>query len=63
VICVPPWETLHTAWLSKDDLLKTTDQLRRVRDRYLEEAARLGLKTYDWTAPDAEETLRGLIEA
>jgi thymidylate kinase len=63
VICIPPWEVLHTAWFSKDDLLKTANQLRKVRDRYFDEAVRLGLKPYDWTASDAEETLRGLIEA
>lgn len=53
VICAPPWETAVAGWRSKDDLLKTETQLRWVYDRYLEEAARLGLTPYDWTKDGA----------
>jgi len=49
VICAPPWETLVAGWGSKEDMLKHTDQLRAVNDRYLIEAKRLGLAVYDWT--------------
>ena len=63
IICCPPWDVLVAGWRSKDDLLTRVEQLRHVHDRYLEEAERLGLRIYDWTASDAEETLKGLIEA
>ena len=49
VICAPPWERLEAGWKSKDDLLKKVDQLRYVAEAYQGEAARLGLKVYDWT--------------
>ena len=48
-------------WRSKEDLVKNEATLRTVRERYLEEADRLGLTPYDWTAPNAEEILKGLI--
>lgn len=62
VICSPPWETLIAGWRSKEDLLKDEVQVRHVYDRYLEEAMRLGIMPYDWTAPDAEERLKEMIE-
>lgn len=49
VVCVPPWDVVVAGWRSKDDLLKDEGQLRWVYDRYLKEAARLGLTPYDWT--------------
>jgi hypothetical protein len=61
IICSPPWETLVAGWRSKEDLVKNEATLRTVRERYLEEADRLGLTPYDWTAPNAEEILKGLI--
>ena len=62
IICSPPWEVLIEGWRCKDDLLKTEDQLHTVYGKYLEHATRLGLTVYDWTAPDAETVLKGLIE-
>ena len=62
IICSPPWETLVAGWRSKDDLLKNEATLRTVRERYLEEADRLGIVPYDWTVPDAEERLKEMIE-
>ena len=63
IVCSPPWETLVAGWRSKEDLLKDETTLRAVYERYQEEAARLGLAAYDWTAPDAAERLKGMIEA
>ena len=63
IIVCPPWDTLAARWRAKDDLLKTEDALRQVRDAYLGHAARLGLKPYDWTAADAEERLKEMIDA
>ena len=62
IICAPPWETLVAGWRSKDDLLKNEAQLRYVYDAYLHEAARLGITPYDWTAPDAKERLKEMLE-
>ena len=62
IICSPPWDTLVAGWRSKDDLLKNEATLRTVRERYLEEADRLGITPYDWTASDAEERLKEMIE-
>jgi len=62
IICSPPWETLVAGWRHKEDLLKDENTLRTVYERYLEEAARLGLEVYDWTAKDAEEKLKEMIE-
>ena len=62
IICCPPWDTLVASWRSKDDLLKNETQVRHVYDAYLCEAVRLGITPYDWTAPNAEEILKGLIE-
>ena len=63
VICAPPWEVLAKGWRGKDDLLKHEPQLRVVNDAYLAEAVRLGLEVYDWTASNADQVLKGLIEA
>ena len=49
VICAPPWDVVVAGWRSKDDLVKDEALLRKVYDRYVEEAARLGLTPYDWT--------------
>jgi hypothetical protein len=62
VICSPPWETLVAGWSSKDDLLRSMDQLHTVRNEYLKHVERLGLQVYDWTADDAENVLKGMIE-
>jgi hypothetical protein len=50
-------------WRSKDDLLKTETQLCYVYEAYLGHAVRLGIIPYDWTAPDAEERIKEMIEA
>ena len=63
VICCPPWNTLVKGWSGKDDLLKTKDTLLHVRNRYMEEALRLGVEVYDWTASNAEEKLWRMIDA
>jgi thymidylate kinase len=62
IICSPPWKTLVAGWRSKDDLLKDEATLRTVYERYQEEAARLGIVPYDWTAADATERLKEMIE-
>ena len=62
IICCPPWDILVKGWRSKDDLVKDEATLRKVCDAYMEHAVRLGVRTYDWTAPDAEEVLKGLLE-
>jgi hypothetical protein len=62
VICCPPWDALVAGWRSKDDLLKNETQLRHVYDAYLREVERLGITPYDWTALNAENVLKGLIE-
>ena len=63
IICSPPWETLVAGWRSKEDLLKDEATLRAVYHRYQEEAARLGITPYDWTAPDAAQRLKEMIDA
>lgn len=63
IICCPPWDTLVEGWRSKDDLLKNEDMLRAVRDKYFTHAVRLGVRVYDWTASNADEVLKGLIDA
>jgi hypothetical protein len=63
IICCPPWETLVAGWRSKDDLLKDEATLLTVHERYQEEIARLGIVPYDWTAPDAAERLKEMIDA
>lgn len=62
IICSPPWNTLVAGWSSKDDLLKDEATLLTVQERYLEEADRFGIQPYDWTAVDADQVLKGLIE-
>ncbi len=63
IIVCPPWDTLVAGWRAKNDLLKTEDALRQVHDAYLGHAARLGITPYDWTAADAEERLKEMIDA
>lgn len=63
IIVCPPWEALVAGWRAKNDLLKTEDALRQVHDAYLGHAARLGITPYDWTAADAEERLKEMIDA
>ena len=62
IICAPPWDALVAGWASKEDVLKNVIQLKYVYDAYLAHAARLGVAPYDWTAPNAQEVLKGLIE-
>lgn len=61
IICAPPWETLVVGWRGKEDLVKNEATLRTVYERYLEEAERLGIVPYDWTAADAAERLKEVI--
>jgi hypothetical protein len=63
IICCPPWDALVKGWRSKHDLIKTEHQLRMVRDAYFMHAVRLGVRVYDWTASNADEVLKGLIDA
>ena len=63
IICVPPWEILMAGWRSKYDLLKNETQLRYVYEAYLGHAVRLDIIPHDWTAPDAEERIKEMIEA
>lgn len=62
IICCPPWDVLVKGWSGKDDLLKKETQLRWVNDQYLYHAERLSLQPYDWTATDAETTLKEMLE-
>lgn len=62
IICSPPWGALVKGWSGKDDLLKKETQLRWVNDQYLYHAERLSLQPYDWTATDAETTLKEMLK-
>ena len=49
IICLPPWDALRAGWASKSDLVTDEDTLKRIAERYREEAARLNIPVYDWT--------------
>jgi len=49
IVCLPAWDVLRAGWASKPDLVTSEDTLKRIAERYREEAARLNLPVYDWT--------------